>query len=156
LPLAVSTSLFAAALIATFAVWYAKEKTLSIHTIVTARRESFYWLAILFTFALGTAAGDWVAEGLKLGYANSGMLLGALIAATTAAWAIFQANAIATFWIAYVLTRPFGASFGDFLAQPVGNGGLGLGNVGTSLTFLLAIVGLVAYLHTADKRLARA
>lgn len=150
-PLAVSTGLFSAALIGTFSVWYAKEKTLSIHAIDTVERELFYWLAILFTFALGTAAGDWVAEGMNLGYANSALLFGGLIAATALAHYVFKVNAVASFWIAYVLTRPLGASCGDLLSQPAGNGGLGLGTTGTSAIFLATILVLVLYMTAAQK-----
>ena len=115
-PLAVSTGLFSAALALTFAVWYVKEKTLSIHSINTVKRELFYWVTILFTFVLGTAAGDWLAEGLSMGYANSALLFGGLIAVTAFEHYIFKADAVACFWIAYVLTRPFGASCGDLLS----------------------------------------
>jgi uncharacterized membrane-anchored protein len=152
-PLVASTTSFGAALIATFAVWYAKERTLSIHAIDTVKRELFYWTAILFTFALGTAAGDWVAEGLSLGYANSALLFGGLIAVTALAHYALNADAVACFWIAYVLTRPFGASCGDLLSQTTGNGGLGLGVVGTSMIFLVTIAGLVIYLSITQKRL---
>ncbi|WP_199286176.1 hypothetical protein [Paracoccus suum] len=145
-PLTVTTAAFAAALIATFAIWYLRERTLSIHAIDTPAREGFYWLAILFTFALGTAAGDLMAERLGLGYLPSARIFGAGIAAVFAAWRIGAIGPVLAFWIAYVLTRPLGASFGDFLAQPVANGGLGLGTVLTSETFLVAILGLVAYL----------
>ena len=150
-PLAISTGLFSAALATTFAVWYAKEKTLSIHAIDTVKRELFYWSAILFTFALGTAAGDWVAEGLSLGYANSALLFGGLITVTAFARYVFKADAVASFWIAYVLTRPFGASCGDLLSQPVANGGLGLGTVVTSMAFLVIIASLVIYLTNSQK-----
>lgn len=139
---------------ATFGLWYASERTLSIHTIFTTRRELFYWAAILFTFALGTAAGDLAAEGLQLGYAYSGLMFGAMIGAVTIAYYLFNLNAVLAFWIAYVLTRPFGASCGDLLSQPVANGGLGLGTVVTSAIFLLTILGLVAYLTATDRRLA--
>nr|WP_298411812.1 hypothetical protein [uncultured Halomonas sp.] len=152
-PLEVSTAFFSAALLITFMAWYAQEKTLSIHTIYTTKRETFYWIAILFTFALGTAAGDLAAEGVGLGFANSGLLFGALIALTALAYFIFKANAIACFWIAYVLTRPFGASFGDFLSQPISNGGLGLGATDTSLVFLATIIGLVFYITAPKKHL---
>jgi uncharacterized membrane-anchored protein len=154
-PMAVSTGLFSVALIVTFAVWYAKEKTLSIRAIDTVERELFYWTAILLTFALGTAAGDWLAEGLHLGYANSALLFGALIAATALAHYVFKADAIACFWIAYVLTRPFGASCGDLLSQPASNGGLGLGTTGTSIVFLVTILVSVAYM-TATQKVRRA
>ncbi|MBF0716249.1 COG4705 family protein, partial [Gemelliphila palaticanis] len=125
--LAVSTGAFSAALALTFIAWYRRERTLSIDSIVTPRREWFYWSAILFTFALGTAAGDWVAEGMQLGYAFAALLFGALIAATAAAHYLFKLNTVACFWIAYVLTRPFGAACGDLLSQPAANGGLGYG-----------------------------
>jgi uncharacterized membrane-anchored protein len=152
-PLDISTGLFGVALLATFAVWYANEKTLSIQAIDTVKREMYYWAAILFTFALGTAAGDWVAEGLSLGYANSAILFGGLIGAAAIAHFVFKANAIASFWIAYVLTRPFGASCGDLLAQPASNGGLGLGTTGTSAIFLVVIVCFVVYVTVVEKRL---
>lgn len=141
--LVVTTIVFSAALAATFSAWFASEKTLSIHTIVTAKRELFYWAAILFTFALGTAAGDLMAERLHLGYALSACIFGALIAAVTFAYYAFKMNAILAFWIAYVLTRPFGASWGDLLSQPAANGGLGLGTTATSAAFLAVIVSLV-------------
>ena len=150
--LVTTTAIFSAALLATFAGWYASEKTLSIHTIYTTKRELFYWAAILFTFALGTAAGDLAAEGLHLGYPVSALFFGALIGIVTIAHYFFKLNAVVAFWIAYVLTRPFGASFGDFLSQPVANGGLGLGTVGTSMMFLVAILGLVSYLSVGQKK----
>jgi uncharacterized membrane-anchored protein len=141
-----TTIVFGVALVATFAAWYASEKTLSIHTIYTIRREGFYWLAILFTFALGTAAGDLTAERLKLGYWVSALLFGVLIAAVTVAHLVFRLNAVLAFWIAYILTRPLGASLGDYLSQSHGDGGLGLGTVGTSALFLITILGVVTYL----------
>ena len=151
-PLQVTTTIFAIALAATFAAWFAVEKTLSIHSIFTMRRESFYWAAILFTFALGTAAGDLVAETLKLGYLYSAMAFGAGIALVTLAHLVFKLNAVLAFWLAYILTRPFGASFGDLLSQPASNGGLGLGTVGTSALFLTVILGLVVYMTGAERR----
>jgi uncharacterized membrane-anchored protein len=141
-----TTIVFGVALVATFAAWYASEKTLSIHTIYTIRREGFYWLAILFTFALGTAAGDLTAERLKLGYWVSALLFGVLIAAVTVAHLVFRLNAVLAFWIAYILTRPLGASLGDYLSQSHADGGLGLGTVGTSALFLITILGVVTYL----------
>ena len=96
-----------------FAVWYAVERTLSIHTIVTTRREAFYWLAILFTFALGTAAGDLLAEKVDLGYAVSIAIFGGVIAAVTFAHYVLKLNPVLTFWLAYIMTRPLGASIGD-------------------------------------------
>ncbi|OYV93466.1 MAG: hypothetical protein B7Z60_08535 [Ferrovum sp. 37-45-19] len=120
-------------------------------SIFTKKRELFYWAAILFTFALGTAAGDLAAETLKLGYANSAFIFGALIGAVTLTYYVFKANAVLAFWIAYILTRPLGASFGDYLSQPVDSGGLGLGTVVTSFIFLSAILGLVVYLTLSRK-----
>ncbi|UYX55233.1 hypothetical protein M3Y14_14485 [Bacillus thuringiensis] len=146
-----TTIVFTLALLATFAAWYASEKTLSIHSIYTTKREAFYWLAILFTFALGTAAGDLVAESLNLGYWISALIFAALIGAVTIAYYRFKLNAVLAFWIAYILTRPFGASFGDYLSQPHNAGGLGLGTVGTSVIFLLTILSLVIYLTKTKK-----
>lgn len=140
-----STAAFAAALAATFAAWYASERTLSIHTIVTARRELFYWAAILFTFALGTAAGDLATEALGLGFRLGVVVFGALIAAVALAYHL-GADAVLAFWLAYILTRPLGASFGDLLSQSQAYGGLGLGTVKTSVVFLAVIVALVTFL----------
>src|SRR5882672_6395790 len=114
-----TTVVFAVALAAAFATWYLAERTLSIHSIYTPRREAFYWLAILFTFALGTAAGDLIAERFRLGYLLSAIIFGAVIAAVAVAYWRFKLNPVLTFWVAYVLTRPLGASIGDYLAQPV-------------------------------------
>jgi uncharacterized membrane-anchored protein len=145
-PLETTTIAFAIALTVTFATWFAFERTLSIHTICTSRREGFYWLAILFTFALGTSAGDLVAEKLNVGYGNSVLLFGALIAVVAIAHFRFKLHAITAFWMAYVLTRPLGASIGDYMSQPAHAGGLGLGTTGTSGIFLATILGLVVYL----------
>jgi uncharacterized membrane-anchored protein len=145
-PLATTSILFALALIATFAVWYGYERTLSIHTIYTTRREAFYWLAILFTFALGTSAGDLAAEGLGLGYLQAGLAYAAVIALVAIAYYGFRLNGILAFWLAYILTRPMGASFGDYFAQPHANGGLGLGTTITSLVFLGSIVAIIIYM----------
>ncbi len=142
---------FGVALAATFAAWWAKERTLSIHTIITGRREAFYWLTVLFTFALGTAAGDLLAEGLALGYWKSAALFGVAIAAITLAHLRFGLNAILAFWAAYILTRPLGASIGDYLSQPRDAGGLNLGTVGTSALFLVTILGVVTYLTVTRK-----
>jgi len=138
----VSTAVFSVLLALTFAVWYAFERTLSIHTIVTMRRELFYWAAILFTFALGTAAGDLATEALSLGFNVGVLVFGALIAVITAAYYL-GANAVLTFWLAYILTRPLGASLGDLLAQSREYGGLGLGTTYTSLVFLAVTATLV-------------
>ena len=146
-----STAAFAVTLAATFAIWYRTERTLSIHTIVSTRRELFYWAAILFTFALGTAAGDLATEELGLGF-NVGVLgFGALIASIAGAYYL-GANAVLTFWLAYILTRPLGASLGDLLSQARAYGGLGLGTVYTSIAFLTVIVVLVAAISFEERR----
>ncbi|NEU98970.1 hypothetical protein FNJ47_24860 [Bradyrhizobium sp. UFLA 03-164] len=141
----VSTAAFSIALAATFAIWFAVERTLSIHSIVTTRRELFYWAAILFTFALGTAAGDLATEALGLGFNVGVVAFAALIATIAAAYAL-GANAVLMFWLAYILTRPLGASLGDLLSQSREYGGIGLGTIYTSLAFLTVIVALVAWL----------
>ncbi|MFJ5102176.1 hypothetical protein [Streptomyces sp. NPDC088554] len=153
-PLTTTTWVFALALALTFAAWYGCERSLSVHTIRTRRREGFYWLAILFTFALGTSAGDLTAERLQLGYWVSAILFALLIAAVWATRFMLDLNAVWSFWIAYVLTRPLGASLGDYLSQPRANGGLGLGTVGTSGLFLAVILGLVVYLARTRKDVA--
>lgn len=144
-PLEVSTIFFSIALALTFFVWYKKEKTLSMHSITTTRREAFYWLAILFTFALGTAAGDLMAEGLGLGYLVTGVIVVGVITVAAAAWRL-GLNGVLAFWMIYILTRPLGASIGDLLSQPAKYGGLGLGATATSVIFIGAIIATVAYL----------
>jgi uncharacterized membrane-anchored protein len=151
----VSTTVFAVGLAIIFSVWYHIERTLSIHTIVTRRRELFYWAAILCTFALGTAAGDLTAEALGIGFKWGVVIFGVLIALTFAAWR-FGANAVLTFWIAYILTRPLGASLGDLLTQSTTYGGIGLGAMLTSAIFLAVIVGLVAFAHLSGSESRKA
>lgn len=138
-----STSVFAGVLAGIFAVWFGVERTLSIHRICTRRREWFYWSAVLCTFALGTAAGDLATEALGLGFTWGAVSFGALIATTYAAWRT-GANAVLTFWMSYILTRPFGAALGDLLTQAKTYGGLGIGAMWTSALFLMVIVMLVA------------
>ena len=138
--------IFAAALVVTFALWYRAEKTLSIHSIFSNSREAYYWLAILFTFALGTAAGDLVAEQFALGYMATGVLFGLIIASLSLGYFLLRLDAILGFWLVYIFTRPLGASFGDFLSQSKDFGGLGLGTIITSAIFLTAIVVIVAYM----------
>ena len=145
-PLTVTTAVFAGLLAATFALWYWSEHDLSVTTIRTTRREAFYWTAILFTFALGTAAGDLIAEGLGLGYALSAGIFAGLIALVAVAHLRFGLNGVLAFWTAYVLTRPLGASIGDWLSQAPADGGLGLGTTVTSVLFLATILVLVGYL----------
>ena len=151
IPLETTTLIFTVSLAVVFAVWYKTEKTLSIHSITTTRREGFYWLAILFTFALGTAAGDLLAETIDLGYLLSAIIFGALIAAVATSHFGFKVNAVLTFWIAYILTRPLGASIGDYLSQDVDSGGLGFGTVITSIIFLATILATVIYLTVTKK-----
>ena len=150
LPLETSTVIFTILLGLTFAAWYISEKTLSIHSIFTSRREAFYWLTILFTFALGTATGDLFAEGLGLGYLVTGLLVAGIIAATSVAWRL-RLNSILSFWIIYILTRPLGASIGDFLSQPTNHGGLGLGATVTSFIFVGGILAIVTYLSLTKR-----
>jgi uncharacterized membrane-anchored protein len=149
--LSTTTTVFAITLSVVFIAWYLSERTLSIHTIYTTRREGFYWLAILFTFAFGTAAGDYLAETLNIGYWKSALLFGGAIAVITFAWRYLQLNAVLAFWLAYILTRPLGASLGDYLSQPKTDGGLGLGTNTTTFLFLAAILTVVVYL-TVSKR----
>jgi uncharacterized membrane-anchored protein len=161
-PLLLSSAVFTVFMVATFAAWYLSEHTLSIHTIFTRKREAFYWGAILFTFALGTAAGDYIAETLDIGYWKSALMFGGMIAVVTAAHYISKAvlaseskrqtsNAVLAFWLAYILTRPLGASIGDYLSQPTADGGLGLGTTVTSALFLGTIIALVTYLSITKK-----
>ncbi len=144
-PLAFSSAVFAAILAVVFGIWWARERTLSIHSIITTPREAFYWLAVLVTFALGTAVGDWTLEltGWSPGVAI--LLPAGLIAAIAAGWRL-GANPVLAFWLAYILTRPLGANLGDWLARSKAEGGLGLGTAGTSVVFLLAILATVVYL----------
>ncbi len=160
--LVATTVVFAVILAIVFAVWYASEKTLSIHSIFTKRREAFYWLAVLFTFALGTAAGDLTAERLDVGYLNSAFLFAGLIAVVAIAHYAFKrymvkghkllaSGGVLAFWIAYILTRPLGASIGDLLSSDKSDGGWGLGTTVTSAIFLLGILITVIYLTKTKK-----
>jgi uncharacterized membrane-anchored protein len=149
-PLWITATVFAILLAATFGTWFSVEKTLSIHSIRTSRREGFYWLTVLFTFALGTAAGDLLAERLNLGYVLSLVVFAAAIAVVAFLYFVFKINAIAAFWIAYILTRPLGASTGDLLSQATKDGGLGLGTTGTSVLFLAVILILVVVLSLRE------
>ena len=158
------TIIFTIAMCASFAAWYATEKTLSVHTIFTAKREAFYWLSILFTFALGTASGDLIAEKYSLGYFKSMLLFAGLIALVTLARFKANMNAILAFWAAYILTRPLGASIGDLLSQPrklapdanpTGfQAGLGLGTTTTSLIFLTAILAVIVFMTSQQRTTA--
>lgn len=149
-PLTVSTSVFAVTLAIIFAVWYARERTLSIHSINTLPRELFYWLAVLVTFALGTAAGDWTL--LVTGWApgTSVLLPAGLIITIVIGWRL-GANPVLSFWLAYILTRPLGANLGDWFASPRASHGLGLGTALTSAIFLTTILATVVYLTRSRK-----
>ena len=149
-PLRTSTIAFAVLLAAVFAVWYARERTLSIHTIVTTPRESFYWLTVLVTFALGTAAGDWTLDLTGWGPGPSVLLPAGIILAILMAWKL-GAGPVLSFWLAYIMTRPLGANIGDFLASSKDDGGLGLGTFGTSAVFLGTILVVVIYLTKTHK-----
>ncbi|MFG1706890.1 hypothetical protein ACFLIM_27230 [Nonomuraea sp. M3C6] len=155
-PLEISTTVFAIVLAVVFVLWYRRERTLSIHSIDTVSRESFYWLAVLFTFALGTAAGDLVAERMAFGYWVSAAVFALAIAAVAVAHFALGVNAVWSFWIVYVLTRPLGASVGDYLSQPTADGGLDLGTVVTSVLFLAVILGLIVFLTVTRKDVTEA
>jgi uncharacterized membrane-anchored protein len=147
-----TTAVFLVALGLTFVLWWRSERTLSIHTIVTTRRELFYWAAILFTFALGTSAGDLISEQLGLGYVTSAVAFGIAIAVVTAGFFAGVVDAVPAFWIAYILTRPFGASLGDLLTASPSHGGYGLGTNGTSALFLAVILAAVGWFTVRDRR----
>lgn len=150
-----TTTVFSICLIATFAIWWWSERTLSVHTIVTSRREAFYWATILFTFALGTSAGDLLSEKLALGYLPTLGIFAGAIAVIAFCHFVLKMNAILSFWLAYILTRPLGASIGDYLASPKAEGGLGLGTTVTSILFLSTILGLVVYLAISKRDVIR-
>ncbi len=150
-PYAISAPFFLVVLAVVLAAWYACEKTLSIHSIHTRRREMFYWATVLTTFALGTAAGDLTASTLGMGYLGSGVLFAVVIAVPAIAHRAFGLNAVVAFWFAYVITRPLGASLADWMGQPTGHGGLGLGLGPVSLYWAIAILGFVGYLAVTRK-----
>jgi uncharacterized membrane-anchored protein len=150
IPYVVSTGFFAVALAAIFIVWYASERTLSIHSIYGGRRELFYWAAVMATFALGTAAGDMTAATLGLGYFASGILFAGLFAVPAFGYRLAGLNAVLAFWFAYIVTRPFGASFADWLAKPI-LGGLGLGDEKVTAVLTVLIVVFVGYLTVTHK-----
>jgi uncharacterized membrane-anchored protein len=152
-PTTTTTPIFAVLLAVTFLTWYLVERTLSIHTIRTTRREAFYWLAILFTFALGTAGGDMLSEQLGLGYLTAVLIFAAAIAVVCVAHWGLGLGPVLSFWLAYILTRPLGASIGDYMSQPRSDGGLGLGTTATSVIFLGAIVALVVFLTVTRRDL---
>lgn len=145
IPYQVSTVCFASALAIIFVIWYVSEKTLSIHTIYSGRRELFYWATVMATFALGTAAGDMTASTLHLGYFPSFVLFAVLFALPALAYWLFGLNEIVAFWFAYIVTRPLGASFADWMGKPY-LGGLGLGDAKVALVLTILIIGFVGYL----------
>jgi len=153
-PYDVSTPFFAVVLAIVFVVWNASEKTLSIHSIDSPRREVFYWAAVIATFALGTAAGDMTAVTFHLGYLVSGLFFAGLITVPALAYRLFALNAIFAFWFAYIVTRPLGASFADWMGKPHRVGGLGLGDGKVSLGLAILIVGFVAYLTVSRRDVA--
>ncbi|MEH0399196.1 hypothetical protein QA789_26765 [Streptomyces sp. B21-088] len=150
-PLQTSTAVFAVALAAAFLIWFKTEGTLSIRRVDSVRREAYYWVAVLLTFALGTAVGDLLAEQLSLGYRVTALLFGLVIAAVALARYAMGLGAVLSFWTVYVLTRPLGAPVGDYLSQPADEGGLALGTVMTSALFLVVILALVVFLAVSRR-----
>jgi uncharacterized membrane-anchored protein len=150
-PLLYSMIIFGTLLALTFVIWYRREKSLAMKSINTRERELFYWLAILLTFAMGTATGDYMGDALSLGFALSAVIFGSAIAVVGILWRSRVLGEIAAFWIAYILTRPLGASIGDLLAQAPKDGGLGIGTTGTSIIFLVAILASVSYLALSKR-----
>jgi uncharacterized membrane-anchored protein len=151
IPYIASTIFFVAALAVVFGVWYASEKTLSIHSVYTFKRELFYWATILTTFALGTAAGDMTASTMHLGYFYSGIMFAVLIAIPAVAYFVLGLNEIFTFWFAYIITRPLGACFADWIGVSKSRGGLGIGTGWVSLTLTIVILCLVGYMAVTGK-----
>lgn len=151
-PLGVTTAIFGAALVGVFAWWWSQERTLSIHTINTRKREIFYWLAILVTFALGTSGGDLLGEALQFGYGLSAIVFLSTVLLIALLHFAFKMNAVFSFWAAYVITRPLGASVGDLLSQPAKDGGWGLGTIPVSIFFLVFITAAVTWFTIAERR----
>jgi len=149
--LTTTSLIFLVALVAVFVFWYMSERTLSVHTIYTLRRELFYWAAILFTFSLGTSAGDLLSERLGLGYPLSALMFAGAIALIYLLYRVKVMNEVLAFWLAYILTRPLGASVGDMLTQEKNAGGLGLGTIPISVVCLLGIVVGIVYLSRQEK-----
>ncbi len=150
IPYAGTSVLWAVVLAAVFLLWYRSEGTLSIHSITTRRREAFYWSTVFATFALGTAVGDYTAIALNLGYLASGVYFGVAILVPALAWWKFRLPPVPAFWIAYVLTRPLGASFADYISKPRALGGAGFGDGPTFAVLTLAVGALVLYLGVAE------
>ena len=149
IPYAGTSILWAVVLAACFAVWYRSEGTLSIHSITTQRREAFYWAVVFATFALGTALGDFTAASLNMGYLLSGLFFLGVILIPALAWWQFGLNSVTAFWMAYVVTRPLGASFSDWISKPASLTGLNFGNGRTAVVIAVIVLALVMYLAIA-------
>ena len=154
-PYILSALTYGVALTVIFVLWHLSERTLSVHSIYTRRRELFYWAAVLATFALGTAVGDMTAVTFKLGFFASGILFAVIFAIPGVAYWLFGLNEIVAFWFAYIITRPIGASFADWLAVPASQGGLDLGKGTISTASWILIIAFVAYLAITHRDLAR-
>ncbi|HSZ15099.1 MAG TPA: hypothetical protein VK790_13770 [Solirubrobacteraceae bacterium] len=149
IPYAGTTLLWAAILAAIFWLWQRSEGTLSIHSITTQRREAFYWATVFATFALGTALGDYTASSLNLGYLDSGLLFGVVILIPALAHWRLGLDGVAAFWMSYVVTRPLGASFADYISKPRNLSGINFGDGSTAIVFAIAVFALVSYLALA-------
>ena len=136
-------------------VWFLTEKTLSVNTIHTPRAEVFYWVTVLFSNTLGTALGDYLADDSGLGFLGGAMLIGSLIAGVTTLYYTTNMNRVVLFWLAFVLTRPFGATFGDLLTKPLDGGGLGFGTIGSSAVLAVILVAMIVFSVRAHKQLGR-
>jgi uncharacterized membrane-anchored protein len=147
--------ILAAGLVLVLTVWRFSEKTLSVSNIQTTKAELFYWVAILFSNTLGTALGDFLADDSGLGFLGGAVLVGGIIALIALAYTTTRLNHILLFWLAFVLTRPFGATFGDLLTKPTEKGGLGFGTIGSSAILAILLVAFVVYSISADKRTAK-
>lgn len=156
IPYAGTTLLWTAVLVAIFAVWHRREGTLSIHSITTQRRETYYWATVFATFALGTALGDYTAMSLNLGYLSSAILFSVVILVPAVARWKLGLNGIAAFWMSYVMTRPLGASYADYISKPKSLSGIAFGDGQTAVIFILAIVVFVAYLAVTRPDIQRA
>lgn len=146
IPYTVSSAFYLVVLGVVFTAWYSSERTLSIHSIYTRKREQFYWATVLATFALGTAAGDMTAMNWNLGYLSSGILFLSLFALPAVAYRWFGLNSIFAFWLAYIMTRPLGASFADWIDATARKGGLALGTGPTAVGLAVMMFGFIAYL----------
>ncbi len=144
-----------ACLLIVLAVWRFSEKTLSVSNIQTTKAELFYWMAILFSNTLGTALGDFLADDSGLGFLGGATLVGGFIALIALASYVTQLNRVMLFWLAFILTRPFGATFGDLLTKPIEKGGLGFGTVGSSMILAVLLVAFVVYTISLEKRVSR-